>query len=88
LHSTKLLIYKLIVKSILTYGAETWTIKQKHRRKLLAIEMDHLRRSARISRMDRIRNETIRTKMGMKKNILQEIEEQQLRWYGHVMQNC
>jgi hypothetical protein len=30
--------------------------------------------------MDRIRNETIRTKMGMKKNILQEMEEQQLRW--------
>jgi hypothetical protein len=35
--------------------------------------------------MDRIRNKTIRTKLGMKKNILQEIEEQQLRWYGHVM---
>jgi hypothetical protein len=27
LHSTKLLIYKSIVKSILTYGAETLTIK-------------------------------------------------------------
>jgi hypothetical protein len=23
--------------------------------------------------------------MGMKEDILQEIEEQQLRWYGHVM---
>jgi hypothetical protein len=22
--------------------------------------------------------------MGIKKNIVQEIEEQQLRWYGHV----
>jgi hypothetical protein len=35
--------------------------------------------------MDRIRNETIRTKMGMKKDILEEIEEQEPRWYGHVM---
>jgi hypothetical protein len=26
-----------------------------------------------------------RTKMGLKKAILQEIEEQQLRWYGQVM---
>jgi hypothetical protein len=34
--------------------------------------------------MDKIRNEVIRTKMGIKKNIVQEIEEQQLRWYGHV----
>jgi hypothetical protein len=36
--------------------------------------------------MDKIRNEAIRTKMGIKKNIVQEIEEQQLRWYGHVKQ--
>jgi hypothetical protein len=35
--------------------------------------------------MNGIRNETIRTKMGMKKDILQKIDEQQLRWYGHVM---
>jgi hypothetical protein len=40
--------------------------------------------------MARIINETIRTKMGMKRDILQEIPEQQLRWYGHVMrmENC
>jgi hypothetical protein len=66
LHSTKLLICKSTVKSILTYGAETWSITRKHRHKLLATEMDYLRRSARISRMDRVRNETITTKMGMK----------------------
>jgi hypothetical protein len=42
--------------------------------KLLVTEMDHLRRLARISRIDRIRNETIRTKMGMKKDILHETE--------------
>jgi hypothetical protein len=35
--------------------------------------------------MDRVRNETIRTKIGMKKDMLQEIEEQQSIWYSHVM---
>jgi hypothetical protein len=40
--------------------------------------MDYLRLSAR-------NNETIRTKIGLKKDILQEIEVQQLRWYGHIM---
>jgi hypothetical protein len=30
-------------------------------------------------------NETIRTKMGMKKHILQEIEGQKIRRYGHIM---
>jgi hypothetical protein len=46
--------------------------------------MDYLRRSARISRMDNIRNEAIRTKIGIKKNIVQETEEQQLGWCDHV----
>jgi hypothetical protein len=78
-HGTKLTVYNATVQSILTYGAETWTVKQKHRNKLLATEMDYLRCSARISRMDKIRNEAIRTKMGIKKNIVQETEGQQLR---------
>jgi hypothetical protein len=40
--------------------------------------------------MDRIRTETMRTKMGLKKDILQETEVQQLRWYGDSMrmENC
>jgi hypothetical protein len=84
LHGAKLTVYNAKVKSILTYGVETWTVKQKHRNKLLATEMDYLRRSARISQLDKIRNEAFRTKMGIKKNIVQETEEQQLRWYGHI----
>jgi hypothetical protein len=35
--------------------------------------------------MDKIRNETIRTEMVMKKDVVQETE-QQLRWRGCVMQ--
>jgi hypothetical protein len=83
LRGTNLTVYNSIVKSIETYGTEIWTVKRKHRNKLLATEMDYLRRSARISRLDKIRNEAIRTKTGIRKNIVQEIEEQ-LRWYGHV----
>jgi hypothetical protein len=62
LHSTKLLIYKSIVKDILTYADKTSSIKRKHRYKLLATGMYYLKRSARISRMHRIREETIRHK--------------------------
>jgi hypothetical protein len=60
--STKLLIYKSVVKSILTYGGETWSIKRKRRHKLLVTEKGYARRSARMSGMDRVGNETIRTK--------------------------
>jgi hypothetical protein len=36
--------------------------------------MDYLRHSARISRMDRFRNKTIKTKIEIKEDILQETE--------------
>jgi hypothetical protein len=52
---------------------------------LFATKMDYLRFSARMPRMDMFRNEIIITKIGMKKDMLQEIKEQQLRWSGHVM---
>jgi hypothetical protein len=35
--------------------------------------------------MDRIRNETVITEMGIKKDILQETEELKFRWCGRAM---
>jgi hypothetical protein len=46
--------------------------------------MDALRRSARISKLDRKTNEYIRGKMDAKEIILDEITQKQLIWYGHV----
>jgi hypothetical protein len=46
--------------------------------------MDALRRSSRISRKERIRNVTIRQQIGVEETIVQETEQNQLTWYGHV----
>jgi hypothetical protein len=46
--------------------------------------MDALRRSSRISRKERIRNVTIRQRIGLEETIIKEIEQDQLTWYGHV----
>jgi hypothetical protein len=46
--------------------------------------MDALRRSSRISRKERIRNVTIRKQIGLEETIIKEIEQNQLKWYGHV----
>jgi hypothetical protein len=43
--------------------------------------MDFLRRSARKSRKEKVRNVTI---MEVRKNILEVTEEKRLRWFGHV----
>lgn len=53
-------------------------------KKLEIVEMDAMRRSLRISRMDKIRNENIKQKMGIEGTIVQDIEQKQLIWYGHI----
>ena len=47
------MIYNGIVKSVLIYGAETWILYEDDMRRINATEMDALRRSARISKLDR-----------------------------------
>jgi len=46
--------------------------------------MDALRRSSRISRKERIRNVNIRQQIGLEEPIIKEIEQNQLKCYGHV----
>ena len=55
---TKTHIYHAIVKSAIKHAAETWCLKAKTVAKLNSTEMYFWRRSARISRKDKIRNTT------------------------------
>ena len=70
----------------MVYGAEVWQIPTREINKILSTEMDVLRRSARISRMERIKNEHIKEIMGvkMKPDIIDNIEKKRLQWCGHV----
>jgi hypothetical protein len=49
-----------------------------------ATEMDVLRRSTRIPKLDRKTNEYIRGKIDAQDMILDDITRKQLIWYGHV----
>jgi hypothetical protein len=60
-------------KSVLTYGAETWSWYEDDRRRTNATEMDTLRRSAWISKLDRKTNEYIRGYMDAQDTILDDI---------------
>jgi hypothetical protein len=81
---TKKRIYNSIVQSILTYGSEAWEITRRDSDRLRAVEMDALRRSCRVSRLERIRNEEIRRWMNKEDTVTEEIERRKLVWYGHV----
>jgi hypothetical protein len=67
------MIYNSTVKSVLIYGAAPWSLSEDDRRRINATEMDALRRSARISKLDGKMNEYIREKMDMPDTILDEI---------------
>jgi hypothetical protein len=82
----KLYTYQTIIQSILVYGAEVWQISTREINNVLSTEMDVLRRSARKSRMERIKNEDIKETMGVKgrTDIIDIIEKKRLQSYGHV----
>ena len=72
-----------MVESVAYYGCEVWLLKREEQRKLLALEMDYLRRSARVSRLQKIQNTTIRSKMQADQPILDRLQRRQLKWYGY-----
>ena len=71
-------------KSAITYAVETGCLKAKTVAKLNSTEMDFWRRSARISRKDKIRNTIIKQKMNVARSLLDDIKTQQVKWYGHI----
>ena len=68
------------------YGAEVWQIPTREINKILSAEMDVLRRSARKSRIERIKNENIKEIMGVKgkPDNIDIIERKRLQRYGHI----
>lgn len=82
---TKKRIGKTMVESTLCYGSEIWTINADLKRRLNAVEMDYLRRSARTSRLQHVTNEVIRDRLHARESVLDRIEIRSLRWFGHLM---
>lgn len=82
--NTKTYMYKSLVQSITLPGSDVWDVNKSNRKKLEAMEMDFLRRSCGLSILDRVRNNTNRTKINMPKTITEEIEKKQLKWFGYI----
>ena len=81
---TKTHIYHEIVKSTITYAAETWCLKAKPVAKLNSTEMDFWRSSVRISWKNKIGNNIIKQKMNLTRSLLEHIKTEQLKLYGNV----
>jgi exonuclease III len=79
----KKVIYNSYYVPVITYGAETWTMKKRDESRVQAMEMKFLRSMVGKTRKDKIRNEAIRERVGVEK-LQGRIENSRMRWYGHM----
>ena len=75
--------YRVVVRPALLYGAECWPVKNSHTQRMKVAEMRMLRWMCGLTRGDRVRNETIREKVGVT-SVECKMREARLRWFGHV----
>ncbi|KAF3634462.1 putative pre-mRNA-processing factor 6-like [Capsicum annuum] len=75
--------YRVVVRPALLYGAECWPVKNSHIQKMKVTEMRMLRWMCGLTRGDRVRNKTIREKVGVT-SVECKMREARLRWFGHV----
>jgi hypothetical protein len=76
---TKTRIYRAMVRSTITNATETGCLKAKTAAKLISTEMDFWRRSDRISRKEKIRNNIVNQKMNVLRTLLDDIRTKQLQ---------
>ena len=75
----KVCIYTTVLRPVLLYGSETWTLTTILTSKIQATEMRVLRLIYGVTRRDRIRNDNIRQVLKVE-SVLAIIERNQLRW--------
>ncbi|KAA5580537.1 hypothetical protein F3G14_18690 [Acinetobacter baumannii] len=79
----KVVIYKTIIRPVLMYGSETWAATKRNVHTIQVAEMKMLRWMCGVTRLDKIRNEYVRGRLGVR-DIADKMQESRLRWYGHV----
>ena len=77
-------MYEGIVVPTVLYGAETWGLNKKERKSLDVLEMRCLRSINGTTIRDRVRNEEVRRRTGVKLTLSQRVDRCTLRWFGHV----
>ena len=76
-------VYRMVVRPALLYGAECWPIRKSHVQRMRVTEMRMIRWICGHTKLDKIRNEVIRGKLGVA-SIEDKLREARLRWFGHI----
>ena len=77
-------LYEGVIEPTELYGAEAWGMRNAERRKVNVLAMKCLRNFVVVSRMDRVRNEEVRRRSGIKREMASWVDQRVLRWFGHM----
>ena len=79
----KMRLVKTLVWTVLSYGAERWTLKVRDERKITSMEMWFWCRTKRISRMEKRTNNSILQELDIKRELLGHVRKRNLSYFGH-----
>ena len=71
-------LYERVIVPTALYGAEAWDRRSAERKKVNVLEMKCLRSSAVVSRMDRVRNEEVRRRAGIERELASRADQRVL----------
>lgn len=84
---TRLRLLKCFVWSVLLYGCEGWTLTERLKRRIEAMEMWCLRKMMRIPWTARMTNGRVMEVAGVKRELLGSIRARQLEFLGHLLRH-
>ena len=82
--NVKKVLYEKVVVLTVMHGSEPWGMKVTERQKLNVFEMKCLRSMTGVFRLDRLRNEVVRARTGVRRELAARVDMNVLRWFGHV----
>ena len=77
-------LYEGVIVPTALYGAEAWGMRSSERRKVNILEMKCLRSLFGVLRMDRVKNEEVRSRAGIERALASRADQTVLRWFRHV----
>ena len=77
-------LYEGVIVPTALYGADAWGMRSTERRKVNVLEMKCLRSLVGVSRMDRVRNEQVRRRAAIERELASREDQRVLRRFGHV----
>ena len=79
----KVTVFEAVAIAALTYGCESWVLTEREKSRLQATEMRVLRKIAGVTRLDQVRNETVRDRLRLEP-VLKKVDRRRECWKEKV----